>query len=465
MPPKLSRAAGLAILRKDQYFLMDIFQGERIMCANRREFMTQVSAGLAAGLFVGGAPLRAERSANEKLNLAIIGCGNKGWHNVEQLTDENIAFLCDIDTDMIGKAADRFPKAKQYRDYRTMLEKEASSIDAVVVSTADHSHAPATIRALDLKKPVYCEKPLTHSVEEARKIAEKAREVGVATQMGTQIHATDNYRRVVELVQSGILGPIKEVYHWCGKGWSGGQYTAWDKPVPANLDWNLFLGPAHERPYSPNVHPFNWRRFWEYGMGTFGDMGCHIMDLAFWSLDLTHPTSVKAEGPEVSEVGAPEWCKAEFEFPAVGSRGPVKVYWADGGQHHDLVKNTMGDDGKPLSSWGLGALYVGEKGMLAANYGKRLLLPADKFADVTPPEKTIPDSIGHWKEWTTAIKSGTPTLCNFEYAGRLTETVLLGPAAYRSGHELVWDAKNLKVTNTSAADHLIRKEYRSGWEV
>lgn len=431
---------------------------------NRRHFL-ESSAALAAGLYVAPSIAKASQSPNEKLNLAIIGCGHKGWHNVQQLTHENITVLCDIDTTFLDKAAETFPNARKYRDYREMLEKEDKDIDAVVVSTADHNHAPATIRALDLGKHVYCEKPLTHTVAEARKIAEKAAEKNVVTQMGTQIHATDNYRRVVELVKSKAIGEVTEVYQWCNKGWSNGRFKDWDKPVPANVDWDLFLGPAKDRPYSPSVHPSNWRRFWQYGTGTFGDMACHIMDLSFWALDLTHPTRVKAVGPDVHPDGCPEWCMADYDFPGIEGRGPVKFRWADGGHHHDLVKNTMDPNGKPLSNWGIGVLFVGEKGMLAANYGQRILLPTGEFEGFTPPEHTIEKSAGHWKEFTNAIRGEGETLCNFKYSGGLTETVLMGTVAYRAGEELQWDAKNLRATNTNAAEEFVTKEYRAGWDV
>lgn len=431
---------------------------------NRRNFL-QVSASLSAGIYVAPGVVRASKSPNEKLNLAIIGCGHKGKHNLDNLTHENIAVLCDIDTNYLDKAASEHSDAKKYRDYREMLEKEDKAIDAVVVSTADHNHAPATIRALDMGKHVYCEKPLTHTVSEARKIAEKATEKKVVTQMGTQIHATDNYRRVVELIKSKAIGEVKEVYHWCNKGWSNGRFQTTDKPVPENLDWDLFLGPAKDRAYSPNVHPSNWRRFWQYGAGTFGDMACHIMDLSFWALDLTHPTRVKAVGPEIHPDGCPEWCMADYDFPAIQGRGALKVHWADGGHHHDLVKNTKDPNGKPLSNWGIGVLFVGEKGMLAANYGQRLLLPAGEFEGFTAPAEVIPKSIGHWKEFTEAIRGNGKTLCNFPYSGRLTETVLLGTVAFRTGKELQWDAQKVEATNVKAAEEFVNKDYRSGWEV
>ena len=431
---------------------------------NRREFVRR-SAAAGAALAWAQVPSRARAlSANDKLNLAFVGVANKGGHNLDQLTGENVAVLCDVDQNYLDALKERFPQARVYRDFRRMLDAEEKNIDAVVVSTADHTHAPATAAALVRGKHVYCEKPLTHTVHEARHIAALARQHGVATQMGTQVHAESNYRRVVELVQAGAVGPIRQVYTWCNKGWSNGRFTE-ASPAPANLDWDLWLGPARERPYSRDVHPANWRRFWEYGSGTFGDMACHIMDLPFWALDLKHPTSAAAAGPEVHPDGAPEWCLCEYEFPERDGQPPVTLYWSDGGRHHDLVKNTLDAGGRPLAEWGLGVLFVGEKGMLAADYGQRQLLPAEGFEGFAAPEPTIPDSIGHWNEWVAACKTGSPTTCNFDYAGAMTETVLLGVVAYRSGERLEWDAANLKVSNSSHADSLIRKEYRPGWEL
>ena len=296
-------------------------------------------------------------------------------------------------------------------------------------------------------------------------IAQLAAKHKVATQMGTQIHAGNNYRRVVEIIQSGAIGPVREVHNWCNKGWSDGRFQKTDKPAPANLDWDLWLGPAKQRPYAPNIHPFNWRRFWEYGSGTFGDMAAHIMDLPFWALKLRSPTSVAAEGPEVHPDGAPSWVMARYEFAVRGDLPAVKFYWSDGGKHFDLVKNTQDHKGNPLSGWGLGVLFVGDKGMLAADYGHYNLLPKDKFEGFKPPAASIPESMGHWNEWVHACKTGAPTTCNFDYSGALTENILLGVVAYRTGLKLEWDAKNLKATNTSKADEYLTKEYRKGWEV
>lgn len=432
--------------------------------SSRRDFLRHSAAAWFVG-FTATKPIWADsKSPNEKLNLAIIGCGNKGAHNVDQLTHENIVALCDVDANYLNQQAQRFPHASQYRDYRRMFDEAAGKIDAVVVSTADHTHAPATAAALSLGKHVYCEKPLTHTVKEARVIAELAAKQKVATQMGTQIHAENNYRRVVEIIQSGAIGPVREVYNWCNKGWSDGRFGP-AKPAPPHLEWDLWLGPAKTRDYCDGIHPANWRRFWEYGSGTFGDMACHVMDLPFWALGLRHPTSVECKGPEVHPDGAPAWVLCDYEFPARGDQPAVKFHWSDGGAHHDLVKATKDAEGRSLAEWGLGVLFVGDKGMLVADYGRYLLLPGDKFAGFQPPAKTIPDSIGHWKEWTTACKTGSPTLCNFDYSGALTETVLLGIVAFRTGEKLEWDPVNLKAKNSKTADNFITKSYRKGWEV
>lgn len=434
---------------------------------HRRQMLQSTLSGaalVAAGIHVAPLQAKEEKSPNEKLNLACVGVANKGWHNVQQLKSQNIVALCDVDENYLNKAGQSFSKASKHRDYRKLLDKEAKGIDAVVVSTADHTHAIATAIALSLGKHVYCEKPLTHTVEEARHVADLAEKNKLATQMGTQIHATNNYRRVVEVIRSGAIGKVRQVYNWCNKGWSNGRFKK-PTPAPAHLDWDLWLGPAKERPYSTGVHPANWRRFWEYGSGTFGDMACHVMDLPFWALDLTHPTSVETEGPELHPVGAPSWAKAHYRFPAGDYHTELDFYWSDGGAHYETVKNTKDHRGQPLSRRGLGILFVGEKGMLVADYGSYQLLPQGQYAGFKPPKQSIANSKGHWNEWVTACKTGSPTTCNFRYSGRLTETVLLGIVAFRAGEKLTWDAKHLKATNTTKAEEFIRKEYRKGFEL
>ncbi len=433
----------------------------------RRHFLKSAAAtgAVASGFFVNPVRAASPVSPNDKLDIAFVGVGNKGWHTVEQLTSENVVALCDIDANFLNRAAEAFPQAVQYRDYRKMLEAEHNKIDAVVISTADHTHAPATSVALDLGKHVYCEKPLTHTVAEARAVASLAIKNRLTTQMGTQIHASANYRRVVEIVQAGVLGKISQIYTWCNKGWSNGRFASWDQPVPSHVKWDLWLGPARLRPYAPNIHPADWRRFWEYGSGTFGDMACHIMDLPFWAMQLRHPSSVHSEGPELHPDGTPAWVKATYEFPKTPHHDALTLYWSDGNAHFDPVKETKDHEGNSLSSWGLGVLFVGENGMLAADYGRRQLLPRDKAEEFKVPEPTIPDSPGHWREWVDGCKNGTPTTCNFDYAGALTETVLLGIVAFRRGEKIMWDAEQLTAINDADAESLINKSYRSGFEV
>jgi hypothetical protein len=339
-----------------------------------------------------------------------------------------------------------------------MIDKEADNIDAVVVATADHNHAPASIRAIRAGKHVYCEKPLTHTVHESRVIAEAAKKHGVATQLGTQIHAGDNYRRVVEVIQSGAIGDVTKVHVWVGKAWGGGERPDTGQAPPSNLNWDLWLGPAQERPYlAGRYHPAQWRRWWEFGTGTLGDMACHYMDLPFWALNLKFPTYCEAKGPKVHPETCPLGLVVRLKFPARGNMGPVDFTWYDG----NLIPREIEGERVP----GSGVMFIGTEGMMFANYGSYRLFPAEKFTGFKAPEQTIPKSIGHHAEWIKACKEGTPTTCNFDYSGALSESVLLGNVAFRVGKPLDWDAKKLKATNCPAADQYIRKEYRDGWEV
>jgi predicted dehydrogenase len=398
----------------------------------------------------------ARQAANDKLNVAVIGTSGRALGNIEGVQGENIVAVCDIDDRLVDRALARFPGAKGHVDFRKMLEDQ-KGIDAVVVSTADHTHAPAAVMAMKMGKHVYCEKPISHSVYEARVMTETAARMKVATQMGTQIHATDNYRRVVEVIQSGAIGPVKEAHVWVGKSWGGGERPTDTPPVPPHLHWDLWLGPAPERPYHPTYQPANWRRWWDFGSGTLGDMACHYMDLPFWALGLSHPVSVEAEGPPVHAETCPLWLIVRYEFPARGDQPPVKVTWYDGGKRPDRLK----DEGMPR--WGDGVLFVGEKGTMLADYNRYRLFPEESFKDFQPPEQTIPRSIGHHAEWIKACKTGSPTLCNFSYSGPLTESVLLGTVAYRSGQKLTWDSSAFKVTNHPEAERFLKREYRKGW--
>lgn len=426
---------------------------------NRRTFLKQTALA-GAGFWVAGSNTpAAPRSPNEKLNIGIIGAGGRGAGNAGSVSSENIVALCDVNENNLGKTSQRFPKARTYVDFRKLLD-ESKDLDAVVVSTAEHTHAFATLPAIQLGKHVYCEKPLTHCVYEARVVAEAAKKHKVATQMGTQIHATDNYRRVVELVQGNVIGPIRECYVWNDRDWGGGDRPKDTPPVPKYLHWDLFLGPAPERPYHPIYFPGPaWYKWWDFGNGVLSDMGSHLIDLAFWALKLRHPLSAEAEGPPVHPETAPRWLKVRWEFPARGEMPPVVLHWCHGGKHKELLTKY----GLPMV--GSGQLFLGEKGMILSNYSLCQLFPKDKFADFKAPTPTIPPSIGHHKEWIKACKTGSPTLCNFDYSGALVESNLLGIAAYRVGKKLEWDPVDLKAKNCPEADRFIRKTYRKGWSL
>jgi predicted dehydrogenase len=427
---------------------------------SRRRFVQSTAAAAAA--FGVWSELRAEDSnaANEKLNIACVGTANRARENINGCATQNIVGLCDIDDNYLEGAAKAFPKAEKFNDFRKMFEKLEKQIDAVVVGTPDHIHAPASAMGMRLGKHCYVEKPMTHTVFEARTLANIAKEKKLATQLGTQIHAEENYRRVVEIVQAGAIGPITEVHVWVGKGWGGGDRPKDTPAIPPNIHWDLWLGPAPERPYHSIYLPANWRRWWDFGGGTLGDMGCHYIDLAFWAMKLRHPTScVATASSPLSEETAPLGISVEWEFPARedGKLPALKLTWKDG----DLTPKEV--SGHPVP--GAGVMFIGEKGHMFADYGSYKLYPEDKFSGFKPPEPTIPRSIGHHAEWIKACKDGSPTTCNFDYSGALTETVLLGNVAFRAGagEKITWDAENLKVTNSDKAQRFIQREYRKGW--
>jgi predicted dehydrogenase len=423
---------------------------------SRRRFLQTTAAG---GMTFWGGRLMADDkkvSANERVHVGIIGVAGQGEYDTNEVVKAGAAVvaLCDVDENRTGKARERFPEAKYYPDFRQLLDQKG--LDAVVIATPDHTHAVATMAALRAGLNVYCEKPLTHCVHEARVVAETAAKQKRVTQMGTQIHAGSNYRRVVELVQSGAIGPVREVHVWCAKSWGGGDRPTTSPPMPAGLHYDLWLGPAPERPYHPDYLPFTWRRWWDFGGGTLADMACHHMDLPFWSLKLRHPTKISAEGPPPHPETAAKWLIVHYEFPARDDLPPVKLTWYDGGKRPAAFAE------KKLPKWGDGSLFVGEKGMLLADYDKHKLWPEEQFAGFTPPNPFIPESIGHHREWLEACKNGGLTTCNFNYAGALTEAVLLGNVSYRLGKPLTWDAKNLR-TNELEAERYLRHEYRRPW--
>jgi predicted dehydrogenase len=441
----------------------------------RRRFLTTSGAVLAAPTF-----LRA-RGANEKLNIAIVGSGGRGATNLRGVESENIVALCDVNRAAVEQAAVKHRSARQFADFRKLYD-HAKEFDAVVVSTCEHTHAFATLAALQLGKHVYCEKPLTHNIGEARVIREAAAKAKLATQMGTQMHATDNMRRGVELIQGGAIGPVREVHVWVSRAWGlqspedakkyedhkafgtemiglNGRPKESVTP-PAGLDWDLWLGPAPARPFHPVYVPGpKWYRWWEFGNGTMSDLGSHWNDLPFWALKLKAPATVEAFGPPANPEIAPASMRAVYEFPARGEQPAVKLTWYQGTE-----KPTLWTE-KAIPPWPNGVLFVGAKGMLLWDYQKLVMLPEKQFADFKRPEPTIPKSPGHWAEWIHACKTGAPTTCNFEYAGWLTESNHLGNVAYRAGKKLEWDAAAMKATNCPPADAFIRREYRKGWKL
>lgn len=427
--------------------------------SNRRDFLKQ-STIVAAGYWLAESAASAvQRSPNEKLNIAMIGAGGRGAANMQGVASENIVALCDIDDNYLGKAASRHPKARTYNDFRKLFD-ESRDIDAVVVSTTEHTHAFATMRALQLNKHVYCEKPLCHTIWETRVITEAARKTQVATQMGTQIHASDNYRRVVELVQAGAVGAVRECHVWVGRDWGGGERPKETHPVPKHLHWDLWLGAAPERPYHPTYFPGpNWYKWWDFGNGTMSDLGAHWIDLPFWALKLRYPLAAEAEGPPAHPETAPPWLICRWEYPERESLPPVKLTWYHGGKKPPQVA-----EGK-IPAWGNGVLFVGDKGMLLSDYGKHVLLPEKEFAEYKRPAPSIPKSLGHYQEWIVACKTGKPTTCHFDYSGALVESNLVGILAYRLGRRIEWDPVALKAKGCAEADRLIRKEYRKGWSL
>jgi len=433
---------------------------------NRRDFLRNAAFRGAGLIILSDSRLVRGTQANERLNVAGIGIGGRGAADVNGVgATENIVALCDVDEKHTAQTFEKYPQAKPYKDFRKMLDEMQDKIDAVVVGTPDHTHAVASVMAMKLGKHCYCEKPLTHSVYEARVMADLAREKKLVTQMGTQIHAESNYRRVVELVQTGAIGKVREVRVWLGANYNGPptptNMSQKDAPterpeVPQTLDWDLWLGPASYRPYSPEYVPGKWRYWWNFANGVLGDFFCHYCDLAFWALKLRHPTSVEAIGPVHAESAA-NWTIARQEYPARGDLPAVTLTWYNGGGYPEFVKADI------ALQWPNAVLFMGSDGMLIADYSKHQLLPEEKFADFQRPEPFIPDSIGHHREWAEACKTGGPTTCNFDYSGALTEAALLCNVALRTGRKIIWDAKNLKAIGCPEADVFIRRQYRNGW--
>jgi predicted dehydrogenase len=428
---------------------------------SRRKF---VGFGIASAL----APsvVRGE-SPNGKLNMGIIGSGGRGGANLNGVKAENIHTLCDINRKTLEAVQKRFKGAKTTTDWREVVSNP--EIDAVVISTADHHHAPAAIAAMRAGKHVYCEKPLAHTVQEARWMQEEyAKAKGkIATQMGTQIHAGGSYRRAVELIQAGAIGRVKEAHVWCSRSIRDVEQAVLEKQaVPDYFDWDVWLGPAADRAYNEGYWKggnLNWNRRWEFGNGVPGDMGSHLIDLAWWALKLRHPTKISSQGPAPDSIGAAPWQEITWQHP-----GDLKVVWYHGPEgmkrRSEVLQPMVGND-TVIDKWGIGVAFVGENGVLVSDYGKNILSPSAKFKDYQRPEQSIAPSAGHYNEWLKACRGEGETLCNFDYSGSLIEHNLLGNVAHRAGQTLDWDAKNFRITNDEAANKFLTKEYRKGWEV
>lgn len=477
---------------------------------SRRRFIAQ--SGLAAASSFGFPAIVSCKSPNEKINLVFIGAGGRAASNIKEMTgispgagtpkgkpgaggkakqretpstadiqipQENVVALCDVNGQNLDAASSRFPGVKTFRDFRQLYDKlKDSEFDAVVVSTCEHTHAFATMPALLRKKAVYCEKPLTRDVQEARMIRAAAEKAGVATQMGTQIHGMPNYRRVVELIQSGAIGKVSEAHVCVSRAWGlqNKEDAETNKDIvfvterpkeeqtpPPFLDWDLWLGPAPYRPYNEVYFPGpKWYRWWDFGNGTMSDLGSHWNDLPFWALKLDAPKTIEAhsEMPAHPEI-APASMTAVYEYGPRGDMPACKLHW-----HQGTHKPEVWRSDPIFDKFSSGVLFIGDKGMLLSDYGRYVLLPENQFKDFTPPAPFIPDSPGQHKEWLNAIRNGTPTGSPFNhYAGQLTEANHLGNVAFRAGQKIVWDAANMKITNSPEANRFIQREPRKGWSL
>jgi predicted dehydrogenase len=450
---------------------------------SRRKFV-KAAATVAAFTVVPRHVLGGRRQVppSEKLNIAGIGVGGQGAGDIQNVSSENIVALCDVDRRQAAETFKKFPNAKQYSDFRVMLEKEDKNIDAVVVATPDHVHAAASMMAIKMDKHVYCEKPLTHSIYEAREIAKAAREAKVATQMGNQGHAGEGIRLICEWIWDGAIGPVREAHVWTTHAvWPQGMERPKETPpVPEMLDWDLWLGPAPYRPYHPCYVPALWRGWWDFGTGGLGDMGCHNLDAAFWALKLGYPSSVEAscsifvptitwDKPFNTE-SYPQASIVRYEFPAREGMPALELTWYDGGLMPRRPKEL--ENGRKLGDKLGGAIFIGDEGTLICDSyaNSPRLIPETRMKEYKRPEKSIPRSVGHHKEWIEACKGGKPAGSNFDYAGPMTEVILLGNIAVRmslkaqeKGLRLAYDGPNMRITNLPEANEYVQHKYREGW--
>ena len=436
---------------------------------SRRRFLK--SAATFAGSFpmLGGLPLKRPTTLSlDKLRTAHIGVGGMGKSDLGSIASHKnveIAALCDVDANLLTAAAAGHKSAKTFVDFREMISAMGDKIDAVVISTPDHTHAPAAMTAMLAGKPVYCQKPLTHEIFESRQLRIVAREKKLVTQMGVQVHSHPIYRRAVRMIQDGVLGKVSQVHAWSNKNWGyDGPAYANAKDAPKHLSWNLWLGPAPNRPFMPKVyHPGNWRKIIDFGTGTLGDMGVHIFDTPFTALELTAPNWVKTTCRKPTGVGHPEQNVVEYEFPGTKFTTDKLLWtWYDGSNAPPAAKDVGLPDATKMP--GQGSLFLGEKGqMILPHVGEAILFPEKNFKDYQRPDVKRNN---HYHQWVDACMGNGKTSMDFDLAGPLTEALLLGVVANRfPGKKLEWDAENLKVTNTPAANKLLRRDYREGFEV
>jgi predicted dehydrogenase len=429
---------------------------------NRRRFLKTTAAAGVGFWAAGGIAPRASRAAIDRIGFAAIGIGGKGSSDsADAARHGDMIAICDVDTDRLNGAGDsRFPKAKRFTDFRKMLEEK--NIDAVTVSTPDHTHAPASLMAMRLGMHCFCQKPLTRTIYEARLMGTVATEKKLATEMGNQGTALPGARKAAALIRAGVLGNVKEVHVWTNRPiWPQGGERPTEAPVPGNLNWDAWISASPMRPYGDGYHPFKWRGWWDFGTGALGDMACHTVNMPFMALDLLNPTSVVAQTSGHNQDSYPKWSIIDFEFPANANRPALKFRWYDGGKLPplDLLKGrTLGGD-----KLGSGALIIGDKAKLftPADYGERYEI----IGDVELPEVQFTKSPGHFEEWVRAIRGGPQAMSNFTtYAGPLTETILLGNlAVWSSGKKIEWDAKNLNAKHASEVADIIKPEYRKGY--
>jgi predicted dehydrogenase len=440
---------------------------------NRRRFLQSTAAASLGYWAVGGIQAAESKSPNEKIQLGCIGVGGKGKSDVQNVSKfGQIYALCDVDSATLEGMTSAYKTEHNFSDFREMLDQLGDRIDAVTVSIPDHNHAVASAKAMQMGKHVYCQKPLTHSIWEARRLGEIAKEKGVATQMGNQFTAFNPMRKAAYQIKEGQLGTVKEVHIWTNRPiWPQGERRAPAKPVPSTLNWEAWLGPAPFRPYADGYHPFAWRGWWDFGTGALGDMACHTCNLPFMALNMRDPVAVEAECPEHDGDSYPVRSKIKFEFPALDGRAAFTMFWYDGGNlpAPDLFKGVtlaVEEEGKQVPPpYKSGVLLVGDKATMYAA-GDYADMGIQLVGDVEEMDVDYPRSPGHEKEWFTAMKDPSkPAVSNFaNYSGPLTETILLGNLAVFKRGRVEWDPTQLKALNDPSLAKIVRPHYRDGYE-